>query len=241
MYLVWLPPGTPRARVRPLLLDQVAPELLARGALGLSMDLDDEDADVPAPVPLPEGAEPVQAIVSMWVDAYDFRAPLEAVLRSVADRIAGYQVVESLYGDYGRNPWSAPRNWPDGTRSPGLLTVALISPRPGMDPDDFYTFWHTRQSPMSEAVQPRCRYVRNAVFRPVTEGATPYAGIVEEAWPSAGHVVDPMLFYCADGDPATMNAHVTTMIEHVDAFMDLERAGQHDHERVAAADVRPTP
>ena len=44
---------------------------------------------------------------------------------------------------------------------------------------------------------------------------------MEEAWPSAGHVVDPMLFYCADGDPATMNAHVTTMIEHVDAFMDL--------------------
>ena len=111
--------------MRPLLLDQVAPELLARGALGLSMDLDDEDADVPAPVPLPEGAEPVQAIVSMWVDAYDFRAPLEAVLRSVADRIAGYQVVESLVRTTAE-PVVGPPELAGRDRSPGLLTVALI-------------------------------------------------------------------------------------------------------------------
>ena len=30
-----------------------------------------------------------------------------------------------------------------------------------------------------------------------------------------------MLFYCADGDPARMNAHVTQMIEEINAFVDL--------------------
>ena len=47
------------------------------------------------------------------------------------------------------------------------------------------------------------------------------AGIVEEAWPSLEHVTDPMLFYCADGDPERMNANVTQMIEEINAFVDL--------------------
>ena len=55
----------------------------------------------------------------------------------------------------------------------------------------------------------------------VTEGASPFRGIVEEAWPSLEHVTDPMLFYCGDGDPERMNANVTTMIEEINAFVDL--------------------
>jgi hypothetical protein len=30
-----------------------------------------------------------------------------------------------------------------------------------------------------------------------------------------------MLFYCADGDPDRMNAHVTQMVEEISAFIDL--------------------
>ena len=60
------------------------------------------------------------------------------------------------------------------------------------------------------------------MFRGITEGAPPYRGIVEEAWPSLEHVTDPMLFYCADGDPDQMTAHVTQMIEEIAAFIDLD-------------------
>ena len=63
--------------------------------------------------------------------------------------------------------------------------------------------------------------MRNAVFRPLTEGAPPVAAIVEEAWPSLEHVTDPMLFYCADGDAEAMNAHVTQIVEEINAFTDL--------------------
>jgi hypothetical protein len=44
---------------------------------------------------------------------------------------------------------------------------------------------------------------------------------VEEAWPSAADVEDPMRFYLGGGDTATMNANIATMIEHVTSFMDL--------------------
>jgi hypothetical protein len=91
-----------------------------------------------------------------------------------------------------------------------------------MDRDAWLEFWHTKQSPMSEAVQPRARYVRNTVQQVLTPGAPVLGGIVEEAWPSAGHIVDPMLFYCSNGSIDTMNANITTMIEHVAVFIDFD-------------------
>ena len=220
-YLVWLPAGTSRSEVRPLMVDDVAPRLLAARVRGLTLDLDDADADVPPPVPVPEGEHTPQALVSVWVDCYDRRASVEKVLAEVAVRVHGYQVLESLYTDYGDNRWSAPRDWPDGTRSPGLLTVATFEQLPGTVFEEWLALWHGGQSPMSEAVQPRCRYVRYLVVRSLEPGAPPWRGIVEEAWPSAEHVTDPMLFYCAGGDRAVLQANVTTMLEHVTRLMDL--------------------
>jgi hypothetical protein len=220
MYLVTLPTAMARPDVRTLMLEQVAPKLLALDPRGLSMDLDDEEADVPPPMPAADADDAVRAVVSIWVDAYDRRAPIEDVLRT-AGAIDGYQVVESLYTEYGQSRWSGPRDWPDGSRSPGLLTVAAIEMPEGRDRDEWLDYWHSTVSTVSERIQPRTRYVRNAVFRAVTPGAPPYRALVEEAWPSGGHIIDPMLFYCADGDAAVLEANMTLMIETIAAFTDL--------------------
>jgi hypothetical protein len=221
MYVLW--PDGPRSRqeTADAVLGDLAPQLLGHGPLRLSIDVRDPDSDIPAPVPTPEGELPPDALVSLWLDAVDNRAPYEEALAAAAGRLAGYSVVESLYRDYGGNQWSVPRYWPDGVRSPGVLTVALLEQHPEQSFEEWITRWHTRISPITEAIQPRMRYVRNAVFRPLTDEAPPFRGLVEEAWPSLEHVTDPMLFYCADGDPERMNAHVTQMIEEINAFVDL--------------------
>ena len=92
--------------------------------------------------------------------------------------------------------------------------------------DEWYTHWYGTQTPMSTEIQPRIRYVRNAVARPLTPGAPAYQGIVEEAWPSAEHIVDPMLFfngfghvaiYLGDGKMVeAANPHAGTRISPVD-------------------------
>jgi hypothetical protein len=222
IYLVWLEPETTRAEVEATMLGAPAEQLLALGPHRLSMDLRDSLSDIPAPMPTPEGETPLHAVVSVWLDAVDHSAPYEEVLRGVATRLAGYQVVESLYGDYGRNRWSIPRDWPDGQRSTGVLTVALFEQHPDLTFEEWITRWHTRISPITESIQPRCRYVRNAVFRAVTDGAPPLRGIVEEAWPSLESVTDPMQFYCGEGDPEKMTANLTLMIEEITAFIELE-------------------
>jgi hypothetical protein len=221
MYLLWLEPDATRSEVAERVLGSLAGDLLALDPLRLSVDVRDPESDIPAPVPTPDGETPLHGLVSLWLDAVDRRHPFEEAIRASATRVAGYSVVESLFRDYGGNEWSGPRDWPDGQRSPGVLTVALLQQPPDQTFEEWMTRWHTRISPITEAIQPRMRYVRNAVFRALTEDAPPVRGIVEEAWPSLEHVTDPMLFYRADGDPEKMNAHVTQMIEEINAFVDL--------------------
>lgn len=221
MYLTWLGKERTRAEVAEVLRGTVAEQLLALDPLRLSIDVWDPESDIPAPVPTPDDETPLHGVISLWVDSLEQRLPFEGVLDAAAERVAGYSVVESLYRDYGGNQWSDPRSWADGVRSPGVLTVALLQRHPEQTFDEWMTRWHTRISPITEEIQPRTRYVRNAVFRPITDDAPPVAGIVEEAWPSLTHVTDPMLFYCADGDPDRMHANVTRMIEEINAFVDL--------------------
>jgi predicted acyl esterase len=221
MYLTWLGEQSTRSEVAEVMRGRVAEELLSLDPVRLTIDVWDPESDIPAPVPTPAGETPLHGVVSLWVDSLEQRAPFEGVLEAAAVRLAGYSVVESLYRDYGGNQWGAPRTWPDGERSPGVLTVALLQQHPDQSFDEWMTRWHTRISPITEEIQPRTRYVRNAVFRPITDGAPRVSGIVEEAWPSLVHVTDPMLFYCAGGDPEKMNANITQMIEEINAFVDL--------------------
>jgi hypothetical protein len=197
IYLVWDRPSRAGASVRAQMLDDIAPRLLACSPRGLQMDLDDDTAEVQPMVPIPGDELPVRALVSIWVDAHDTRAQYEEILAAAGIRRAGYLVTESLYRDYGDNEHASPRSWPDGQRSPGIVTLSIFDKPAGVSDEAFYGHWYGHQSPMSEWMQPRARYVRNAVVRAVTPGAPRYRAIVEEAWPSAAHVTDLATFFGA--------------------------------------------
>jgi hypothetical protein len=227
MYLVWTAEPERPDETEHLLLEELAPQLLTLGPRALTIDADDAGAQVPPPLPLPDDEAPVRAVVSIWLDAYDRREPYEQLLRAHGLRIAGYLVTESMYTDYGGNRWSGPRDWPDGQRSPGVLTVTLLQQKRGTSYEEWMHFWHTRQSPMSEEIQPRARYVRNSVARAITDDAPPYLGIVEEAWPSIEDLIDPMRFYCGDGDPDRLEANIKTMLTHIATLLDLDTTRVH--------------
>jgi len=209
--------------LRTRLLEEAVPRMQGAGARGIGINVHDTDAaDAPSPAPPPAGEEPHVAEVSCWLDCYERRDGVEAALADLGLRRASYLVVESLYDDYGTTPYAPPRDWPDGTRSPGVLTVALIHRPQGLDDGEWIHRWHGTQSPVSGELQPRTRYVRNQVVRALTDGAPEIGGIVEEAWPSAAHVADPMLFFNAT-TPAELDAHVTRMLTSVEACLDMAR------------------
>jgi hypothetical protein len=223
VYILW---GAPEngEQLRRTLLHGTASQLLRTGARGVSINVHDAAAaEALSPVPTPPGEDPHVAEVSVWVNSYDLRREMDAAVNDVGLRWAGYLVTESLYEDYGTTPHANPRDWPDGTRSPGVLTVSLIHRPARLDYDTWIERWHGTQSPLSARLQPRCRYVRNEVVRAVTSDAPEIHGIVEEAWPSANHVSDPMLFFSAGGDPDVLRANVDAMLESVTSCLDLER------------------
>jgi hypothetical protein len=219
VYLVWERPSRDRADLRRQFLEDLAPRLLALGAAALQVDLDDDDADVTTMVPVPDDELPVRACVSLWLPAHDFRTPFEAVLGEAGVRRAGYLVTESLYRDYGDNEHAPRRTWPDGERSPGITTLTVFDKPAGADDESFYGHWYGHQSPMSEWMQPRARYVRNAVVRALTPGAPRYRAIVEESWPSVEHLTDLMTFFGASSGEQ-LGEHIRIMLDSTKLLYD---------------------
>ena len=219
IYLVWDRPSLSGADVRTQYLEDLAPKLLALTPRGLQMDLDDDDAQVPSMVPVPGDELPVRALVSIWVDAHDTRAEYEAILAAAGVRRAGYLVTESLYRDYGDNEHAPARDWADGTRSPGIVTLSVFDKPSGVTDEAFFGHWYGHQSPMSEAMQPRTRYVRNAVARALTPGAPRYRAIVEEAWSDTEILTDMNKFFGAT-DPGELGERIRIMLDSTKLLYD---------------------
>ncbi len=221
VYILWEGRPMKPAERRELLLGRSAPALLERGARYLQVNVADDRVDVASPAPrLPGSDQPFVAQVNVWTeDGADHRV-FEDVLRAAGFEPSCYLVDESLYTDYGENEHASPRNWPDGQRSPGVLAVTLLERPTRIPKEEWMRRWFGRQSPLSEWMQPRARYVRNLVVKPLTPGAIPYEGIVEEAWPSAEHVRNPFLFYGAKNH-IELAKNVGRMMRSVSAFLPI--------------------
>jgi hypothetical protein len=216
VHLIRERPDREGADLREQLLGEVVPALAAAGADGVSVHVADDDLSIAGPMPCPDGELPLRAAVSFWLPSHDRRGPAEDVLDGVGVRCDGYLVTESVWSDFGERRGS-PRDWPAGERSPGLVTLAVVHRNPLLDPRTFREFWYGHQSPMSEEVQPRLRYVRNTVAHPVTPGAPPVDGIVVESWPSEEVVSDIVAFHNGD------LVNLTVMLDSVATVFDMGR------------------
>lgn len=219
VYLIWDRPSRDPEDLRKQFVEDLGPRILAAGARGLEVHVDDGDAQVPTMIKVPDDELPVRACVSVWLDAHDFRAPVEDLLAEAGIRRAGYLVTEAIYRDYGDNEHAPPRAWPDGERSPGVVMLTIFDKPAGTDDETFYGHWYGHQSPMSEWMQPRCRYVRNTVVRALTPGAPRYKAIVAEAWPSAEHLTDLATFF-GSPDGADLGERIRIMLDSTKLLFD---------------------
>jgi hypothetical protein len=222
VYLLWQRRAD-RAQVRELLLRDCAPRLLAAGPRQLSLVIADPEATMRSPAPrLVLDPPPICGVINAWVERVEEGAAMEQLLRAAGFRAAGYLVDETVYTDYGENQHGRPRDWPDGQRSPGICQVTLLERPARHTPEVWMRRWHGTMSPVSEAIQPRVRYVRDVVLRALTPGAPAFAGIVEESWPSKRHISNPLLYYGAR-TPWELPGNLLRILRAVTGFIDLWR------------------
>ena len=186
VYLCWKEPDADAGTYLRNLREKVAPRLLAAGARRLELQLSDLLGEMGKPMLLMGEGATLSAAVSLWLDCYDARAPLEAALREGAARVDGYLVTESV-----PQPCTG-RDWPDGARSPGVSHFTWFEKPAAVSEADFFHAWHEVHTPFSFELHPRrWSYVRNSVARTVTPGSPPVRAIVVERFRELADYTDP--------------------------------------------------
>jgi len=208
VYLVWKRDDLAIEAFRDRLVVDVAQRIVADGAQALTVNVSDlrERLGKGSGQFMGEG-KTISACVSLWLDSLDGRAPMEAALHGLASRVDGYLVTESM-------PLRCPdRDWPDGSRSPGV-TLWTAFPKPERLTDAaFFERWHEHHTPLSFEIHPLWEYTRNAVARVLTPGAPPYRAIVEERFRTLEDLTDPNRFFGAPENIQRVLTDIATFID----------------------------
>lgn len=185
------PPGTVPAG-RDDLCDAIlaaAPALREAGARDLSFQVANVDEPELGRLYQANTTGLMDGQLSVWVDALDGRGAIEEIVSGLAARNAGYLVTESILREYPRHDWAV------GEPSP-CIALFTAFPRPeALARETFYARWHGSHGPLSLLLHPLLRYMRNAVFRPITEGAPRLDAIVSESVLSCAVAADVDQFY----------------------------------------------
>jgi hypothetical protein len=209
-YVVWRPSGTTRAAFADALRGPVAEELLAAGARGLQVNVADE-AVAGGLMKLVHTDPQMEAVLGVWVDsaAATSRAPFDAAV-GAAGRFAAYLVTES-------EPLTDASPAPPGERTRGYANLAFLRRPPALEPADWLSRWQDDHTAVAIETQPTFRYVQDVVVRPLTAGAPPVDGIVEECFPIEA-LTDLHAFFDAVGDDDRLARNLGRMNDSISAF-----------------------
>ena len=181
--------------------------LASAGARTLAVNLD--DADVAAALRFGP-AEPISAVVSVWLGWSDPAPVIAAVAEAVGEpELHAYRVVEKVRLD--------PHPVPDGARLDALAQVALLRRPEQMSRDEYLEYWQVHHTPIAIRTQNTFGYIQNIVEEALTPGSPEIAAIVEEHFPMAA-LTDPHAFYGSEGDDAELNRRISELMASVARF-----------------------
>jgi len=181
--------------------------LASAGARAVAVNLD--DADVAAALRFGP-AEPISALVSVWLDSSDPAAVIAAVADAVAEpELHAYRVTEKVRLE--------PHPVADGERLDAFAQVALLRRPEHMSREEYLTYWQVHHTPIAIRTQNTSGYVQNVVEEALTPSSPELAAIVEEHFPMAA-LADPHAFYGSGGDDAELNRRITELMASVARF-----------------------
>lgn len=217
IYVLWRDPRSGAAEFHRRLREELAPQLLERGARGLVLNLADEAARGAAPE-FHSCAPAMEAFVSVWLDSANraWRQPADEALGQLGGRVASYVVSESqplLNTRFAAAP---------GERTPGFVQIALFRRPPRVAREAWLDIWLESHTRVAIDTQDTFLYVQNVVGRALNFDAPRYDAIVEEGFPPAA-VGDLRAFFDAAGDEAKFQRNQALMRESCARFIDFDK------------------
>lgn len=211
IYALWRDDAEPRASFNARLLGPVA-AAIAPHVLALRINVQDESVAGGTNPRFVVTQPQMEAVVQVWVDsAYPpSRAPIEAALAGAAQRLEGWLVAESV-------PLPN-RKHPPGQPTEGFSQVVFFERPATLDCDTWRRYWQDDHTAVATDTQSNFEYIQNLVVRPLTDGAAPYAAIVEECFPLAA-IEDREVYFDAVADPAKLESNYARMMESCGRFM----------------------
>ncbi len=217
VYALWCKPNEDRAALNARLRADAVPALLSLSNVR-ALRLNFQDADVARAEPLRQAGpgEQMDAVAQLWVDAaHDmFRKPVDEILSAACGRIDAWVVLSSDIIPNTLHPSQ------EGVRTEGWSQFCFIRRPDRLSPEEWRHNWQVLHTPVGIETQSNFEYVQNFVVRPLTEGAFPYAAIVEECFPTAA-MDDSHVFFDAVGDQARYEANLATMSESCSHFVEM--------------------
>jgi hypothetical protein len=100
--------------------------------------------------------------------------------------------------------------------------VTFLQVPPRLSYEAWRQIWFNEHTPIGIETQANFRYAHNVVVMPLTEGAPPFRGIVEEGFPPEA-LHDSQAFYNAAGDEQRHQRHLQSMMDSCVKFIDFDR------------------
>jgi hypothetical protein len=220
VYVLWKKPEVAIDDFKTELLDETSRHLIELGTQALSINLADDAAEFARGLRITRLSEPMGGTVSVWMHTALDRGPIEEALSRVTARLAGYLVLESMPIVNTTHVVSS------GERTPGICTVAFLEKPAHMTYEAWLDRWQGHHTKVAVETQSTFLYIQNAVVRPVTSGAPPWAAIVEEGFPAEA-ATDPMVFYDAGGSKEKLERNQRRMFESCKTFIDFSQIESH--------------
>ena len=168
-----------------------------------------DDADV-APALRFGPADPITAVVSVWLEQSDSAGVIAAVADAVGEpHLHAYRVTEKVRLD--------PHPVADGDRLDALAQVALLRRPAHMSRETYVEYWQVHHTPIAIRTQNTTGYIQNIVEEGLTPDSPEIAAIVEEHFPMTA-LTDPHAFYGSGGDDEELNRRMTELMASVARF-----------------------
>jgi len=213
--LLWAAEAADRSAFNASLREHLPAALTAAGASQIRLNLEDAATAAGAHLRQSRGERQHDAVVQFWLPSANrlLRTGIDAALTANSAQWHGWVVAESTIIANTAYPAQP------GQRTAGWAQLAFLTLPDRLSHAEWRSLWPDSHTQVAIETQANFEYVQNLVVRALTEGAPPYAAIVEECFPEAA-LTDPFVFFDAVGDPAKFKANLDRMMESCDRFID---------------------